>query len=97
MSPVRNVQGKIVQYFASFADLSVLKAQQVQSRMLIDELNHRVKNMLAVVQSIVWQALRSTSEPKVAREAIESQAFCALAVARSSDKGELERRRCCAR
>ena len=27
--------------------------------MLIDELNHRVKNTLSTVQSIVWQALRT--------------------------------------
>jgi two-component sensor histidine kinase len=82
VSPVRNAQGTIVQYFASFVDLSILKAQQAQSRALIDELNHRVKNTLAVVQSIVWQALRSTPEPKVAREAIESRLF---ALSRSHD------------
>ena len=41
--------------------------------MLIDELNHRVKNTLAIVQSIIWQALRSDSDPKVIREAIETR------------------------
>jgi PAS domain S-box-containing protein len=82
VSPVRNAQGKIVQYFASFVDLSILKAQQAQSRALIDELNHRVKNTLSVVQSIVWQALRSAPDPKVAREAIESRLF---ALSRSHD------------
>jgi two-component sensor histidine kinase len=41
--------------------------------MLIGELNHRVKNILSTVQSIVWQALRTTSDPKVIREAIESR------------------------
>lgn len=82
VSPVRDEQGKIVQYFVSFVDLSVLKAQQAQSLALIDELNHRVKNTLSVVQSIVWQALRSTSDPKVAREAIESRLF---ALSRSHD------------
>ena len=35
--------------------------------MLIDGLNHRVKNTLATVQSIVWQALRTTSDPGVIR------------------------------
>ncbi|MDP2329588.1 MAG: HWE histidine kinase domain-containing protein, partial [Reyranella sp.] len=82
VSPVRDEQGKIVQYFMSFVDLSVRKAQQAQSRTLIDELNHRVKNTLAVVQSIVWQALRSTPDPKVAREAIEARLF---ALSRSHD------------
>lgn len=82
VSPVRNEHGKIVQYFVSFVDLSVLKAQQAHSLALIDELNHRVKNTLAVVQSIVRQALRSTPDPKVAREAIESRLF---ALSRSHD------------
>ncbi len=43
--------------------------------MLIDELNHRVKNTLATVQSIVWQASRANSDPKVIREAVESRLF----------------------
>ncbi len=38
--------------------------------MLIDELNHRVKNALATVQSIVWQALRTTSDPDAVRTSI---------------------------
>ena len=82
VSPVRDEQGKIVQYFVSFVDLSILKAQQAQSLALIDELNHRVKNTLSVVQSIIWQALRSSPDPKVAREAIESRLF---ALSRSHD------------
>ena len=50
--------------------------------MLIDELNHRVKNTLSTVQSIVWQALRTASDPKVIRESIESRLF---ALSRSHD------------
>jgi two-component sensor histidine kinase len=50
--------------------------------MLIDELNHRVKNTLSMVQSIVWQTLRTPSDPKVIRESIESRLF---ALSRSHD------------
>ena len=50
--------------------------------MLIDELNHRVKNTLSTVQSIVGQALRNTSDPEVIRESIESRLF---ALSRSHD------------
>ena len=50
--------------------------------MLIDELNHRVKNTLSTVQSIVWQALRTGSDPKVIRESIEFRLF---ALSRSHD------------
>jgi PAS domain S-box-containing protein len=82
ISPVRDEEGSIVQYFASFVDLSKHKKEQAQSRMLIDELNHRVKNTLATVQSIVWQALRTDADRKSLREAIESRLF---ALSRSHD------------
>lgn len=75
VSPVRDEGGAIVQYFASFVDLTKHKEEQAQSKMLIDELNHRVKNTLATVQSIVWQASRANSDPKAIREAVESRLF----------------------
>lgn len=74
-SPVRDKSGAIVQYFTSFVDLTKHKEEQAQSKMLIEELNHRVKNTLATVQSIVWQASRSNSDPRAIREAVESRLF----------------------
>jgi PAS domain S-box-containing protein len=75
ISPVRDEGGEVVQHFASFVDLTKQKQEQAQSTMMINELNHRVKNTLATVQSIVWQALRRGSDPKVIRESIESRLF----------------------
>jgi PAS domain S-box-containing protein len=46
ISPVRDDSGDVVQHFASFVDLTDHKQEQAQSRMLIDELNHRVKILL---------------------------------------------------
>ena len=82
ISPVEDGNGDVVQYFASFVDLSKHKEEQAQSKMLIDELNHRVKNTLSAVQSIVRQALQTGSDPKVVRESIESRLF---ALSRSHD------------
>jgi PAS domain S-box-containing protein len=82
ISPVRDERGDIVQYFASFIDLTKHKEEQALSKMLIDELNHRVKNTLSAVQSIVWQATQTTSDRKVIRESIESRL---LALSRSHD------------
>ncbi|UXN57881.1 HWE histidine kinase domain-containing protein [Phyllobacterium zundukense] len=73
ISPVRDERGDIVQHFASFADLTKHRKEEAHSRRLIDELNHRVKNTLSTVQSIVWQVLRATSDPKAIRDAIESR------------------------
>jgi len=82
ISPVTDEAGTLVQHFASLIDLSDHKREQTQSRNLIDELNHRVKNTLATVQSIVSQALRNASDPAVIRKSIESRLF---ALSRSHD------------
>jgi PAS domain S-box-containing protein len=82
INPVRDDNGDVVQHFVSFVDLTKHKQEQAQSRMLIDELNHRVKNTLATVQSIVWQALRKSAPPEVIRESIESRL---IALSRSHD------------
>ncbi|WP_440641835.1 HWE histidine kinase domain-containing protein [Bradyrhizobium sp. PUT101] len=82
VSPVRDGGGAIVQYFASLIDLTKHKEEEVRSRMLIDELNHRVKNTLSTVQSIVWQTLRATTDSKEIRRSIESRLF---ALSRSHD------------
>jgi len=82
ISPVEDENGNVVQYFASFVDLTKHKEQQAESKMLIDELNHRVKNTLSAVQSIVRQALQTASDSKMIREAIESRLF---ALSRSHD------------
>jgi two-component sensor histidine kinase len=54
-------------------DISVRKQADGQQRLLLDELNHRVKNTLATVQSIASQTLRSTTDPREFREAFESR------------------------
>ena len=82
INPVRDESGTIVQHFISLVDLTRHKNEQIQSKMLIDELNHRVKNTLSTVQSIVWQALRTVSDPKLMRASIESRL---LALSRSHD------------
>ncbi len=82
VSPVRDEKGEIVQHFVSFIDLTKHKQDQARCKMLIDELNHRVKNTLSTVQSIVVQALRTPADPEIVRESIESRI---LALARSHD------------
>jgi PAS domain S-box-containing protein len=82
VSPVRDENGNIIQYFTSLFDLTRHRESEIQSRMLIDELNHRVKNTLATVQSIVWQAMRVDTDPTRLRETIQSRL---LALSRSHD------------
>jgi PAS domain S-box-containing protein len=82
VSPVCDGAGVIVQYFVSIHDLTEHRREVTHSKMLIDELNHRVKNTIATVQSIVTQALRRPAAPEVIRESIESRLF---ALSRSHD------------
>lgn len=53
-------------------DITGRKQAEVQQRLLLDELNHRVKNTLATVQSIATQTLR-ISEPSQFKETFESR------------------------
>jgi PAS domain S-box-containing protein len=82
VNPVRDQNGYVVEHFASFVDITHQKQETAHSAMMIDELNHRVKNTLSTVQSIVWQALRKDAVPEVVRESIESRLF---ALSRSHD------------
>jgi two-component sensor histidine kinase len=79
---VCNEAGDIVQHFVSFIDHTQQRAKQAHCEMLIDELNHRVKNTLSTVQSIARQALRASADPDTIRESIESRIF---ALSRSHD------------
>lgn len=49
------------------------KRYQGQLRLMINELNHRVKNTLATVQSMASQTLRSESDPDVVYEKLEAR------------------------
>lgn len=82
INPVRDEKGDIVQHFASFVDVTRHKEENARSSTLIDELNHRVKNTLSTVQSIIVQSARKNPDPEAVRAAIESRVF---ALARSHD------------
>ncbi|MGI3903254.1 MAG: HWE histidine kinase domain-containing protein [Janthinobacterium lividum] len=73
ISPVRDDSGDVVQHFVSLIDLTRHIEEKSHAKMLIDELNHRVKNTLATVKSIVSQALRNSPDPSIMRESIESR------------------------
>jgi PAS domain S-box-containing protein len=60
----------VVCYFRDIA--AQVKARQRQ-RLMIDELNHRVKNTLATIQSIAMQTLRTASSTRDARTSLESR------------------------
>jgi PAS domain S-box-containing protein len=61
--PVFDEDGEIVEWFGSARDVSERKRHAETQRLLVSELSHRVKNMLAVVQAIAQQTLRRAKDP----------------------------------
>lgn len=62
-----------VYFVGIFQDITERKYADEQQRLLLDELNHRVKNTLATVQSIATQTLRATSSPEEFQQAFEGR------------------------
>jgi PAS domain S-box-containing protein len=62
ISAVHDKAGDVVQHFISLVDLSKHEREAARLRFLLDELNHRVQNTLATVQSIVLQTLRGRAD-----------------------------------
>lgn len=60
-------------YQSAQAELAQRGQAEAHQRLLINELNHRVKNTLATVQSLAAQTLRSSDDLKTAREAFEQR------------------------
>jgi two-component system, chemotaxis family, CheB/CheR fusion protein len=74
--------GQVIGLSAIAHDIGERKRAEEHQRLLINELNHRVKNTLATVQSITSQTLRTASDPQQARVAIESRL---IALSRAHD------------
>jgi len=73
VNPVFDKEGQIIQHFVSFVDLTRHKQSQETANMLVEEMNHRVKNILATVQAIVRQALRTNADRPALRQMIKSR------------------------
>ncbi|MFO7305167.1 MAG: CHASE domain-containing protein [Gammaproteobacteria bacterium] len=58
---------------ASQEEIAARKQVEAQQKLLLDELNHRVKNTLATVQSIAAHTLRSAPDPHAFRRAFEAR------------------------
>ena len=71
--PLRDATGTVTAYGGVTRDLSAQKAAEKRQTMLNHELSHRMKNMLAMVQSIAFQTLRSAPSVAAARETLSAR------------------------
>ncbi len=64
---LRDAAGKFLHAVRVVEDVTERREADRRQKLLIDELNHRVKNTLATVQSLAWQTNRSGVSPEVAQ------------------------------
>ena len=64
---VRDAAGAFLYAVRVVEDITERRQADRRQKLLIDELNHRVKNTLATVQSLAWQAARPGVPPQVAQ------------------------------
>jgi len=72
-TPIRDEAGDPAGAVGVALDITERKAAEEHRKLLIDELNHRVKNTLAVVQGLARQTLRGGDVPPEARVAFEGR------------------------
>jgi PAS domain S-box-containing protein len=82
LMPLRGGDGQLVGFLKILRDQTAQRKAEENRELLINELNHRVKNTLAVVQSIVSQTLRDTDVGSAVGEALQARI---LAVASAHD------------
>jgi PAS domain S-box-containing protein len=71
LSPIHTPEGQMV--MAAIVDISARKRAESHRELLVAELNHRVKNTLAVVQGIAYQTFRAGNGPPELRKAFEER------------------------
>nr|WP_281351973.1 HWE histidine kinase domain-containing protein [Microvirga makkahensis] len=81
-SRVDDLNGRPLYGIRVIRDISARKHAEASQELLINELNHRVKNTLATVQSIARQTLHNARTPAQAVEDLESRL---LALSRAHD------------
>jgi PAS domain S-box-containing protein len=60
--PIRDAAGAVLRWFGTNTDITERLQAEEQRTVLINELNHRVKNTLATVQSVAMQTLRNAEQ-----------------------------------
>jgi two-component sensor histidine kinase len=70
---VRDASGSFLYAVRVVEDITERQRADQRQKLLVDELNHRVKNTLATVQSLAWQSARAGVPPQVAQERFQAR------------------------
>ncbi|WP_010546051.1 sensor histidine kinase [Sphingomonas elodea] len=85
--PLTDETGNLIEWFGAASDITAARRTNEHLRLVINELNHRVKNMLAMVQAIAMRTFRAAPDLAVAQEQFAAR-LVALAQANDLLTGE---------
>lgn len=71
--PVRDTQGAITGAVKIARDITERRWAQERQAILLEEINHRIKNLFAITESLVAMAARSAPTPKALAEAVKDR------------------------
>jgi PAS domain S-box-containing protein len=80
VQPLKDDQGRVLRWFGTNTDITEQKHAEERLQLLLNELNHRVKNTLATVQAIASQSFRT-----LPREDVETFHERLVALSRAHD------------
>lgn len=61
-TPVRNAEGRIIEWLGASTDMDELLGLQERQRVLVGELQHRTRNLLSVVRQVAQRTLQSARD-----------------------------------
>jgi two-component sensor histidine kinase len=73
VSPIKDDQGKIIGASKIARDITEKKRSEEEQRLLLREMNHRVKNLFSLVSSIVEISARHTETPKDMAQSVRAR------------------------
>ncbi len=82
VSPIRDGSGKIIGASKIARDITTAKENERRIRLLMREVNHRVKNQFAVILSLIRETSRRATDPREFEEQIRDRI---MALSRSHD------------
>jgi len=82
ISPIRDVHGRIVGASKIARDNSVAKESERRIKLLMREVNHRVKNQFAVILSMIRETVKRAADPESFEEQVRERI---MALSRSHD------------
>jgi two-component system, chemotaxis family, CheB/CheR fusion protein len=71
--PYRTIENVIDGVVMTFVDISERRKADEQKSLLLAELDHRVRNILAIVSSVITQTLKTSASPEAFAKAIEAR------------------------